>query len=266
MQVTPFTLLRTSDMAACRERSSQLVHQWAQAWLPSTTILPEVGCTEASDPSLASPQGRWLRCVPETRGVAWCYVAQGFANQVQNALFAVEPTLRNTESRPSTLAMSAATSALEDLIAMLLSQFGLHVGSSDGEVAPTWMLRNQSGSALIKVVIGGEVLLLVIPAPALPSRLRPQPRYSTAPVVPLTTALSDTSIRVSARLGEAEMSLGHFASLAIGDVIRLPVTLDEPLSVVGEDGKKICSAHLGRQGTHRALEIFQNQQAHLTKN
>lgn len=257
MEVHAIKLLRSADLADCLERGQRAAKQWQQAWLAATPLI--LSCAEAGDPVTRYASGEW--CHGSTgNGRLWCHLSAGFVKRIERAIFALDADSGSVGQRSSELAMGTARGALDDLLGALLAAYGAHAEARPEQSPPEWMLRRYSGNALLVVGLGSEILSLLVPVDILSARGLTQSGTERVPLVPLSVALSATTVRLHAELGEAEMTIGHFASLAVGDVLHLPIGIDSELKVVGEDGRPWCSAHLGRQDGYRAVEVFKADQ------
>lgn len=79
-----------------------------------------------------------------------------------------------------------------------------------------------------------------------------------APLVPLHKAIEKKTTSLRLELAAVELDLGSLQSLVLGDVIPLPHRLDQPLQVLAEDGRPLCTAYLGQQQGMRAIELFRS--------
>jgi len=62
------------------------------------------------------------------------------------------------------------------------------------------------------------------------------------------TAIVDESVRVEAVLGDATVSVGDLASLAVNDVVVLSGELSQPSHLITGDGRRVADFSLGRLG------------------
>lgn len=73
---------------------------------------------------------------------------------------------------------------------------------------------------------------------------------------PVEDGVSSLRTRASVELVGCEINLGDLQAVAVGDVLRLPHRLSEPMLVkVGDT--PVCAAHLGRRADSRAVELLQ---------
>ncbi len=88
-----------------------------------------------------------------------------------------------------------------------------------------------------------------------------------APAVAVAAVVADRPVRVSVHLSAVELNLGALQSLAVGDVIRLPHRLDEPLQVnVDLDDAPsrtaLCRAHLAQKHGRLVAELTSGPASH----
>lgn len=82
------------------------------------------------------------------------------------------------------------------------------------------------------------------------------------PLTPLTVAVQGRTVPLRIGLRGVELTLGTLQSLQVGDVLRLPHRLDEPLSVhaagssAAEGVRPMCEAYLGLKDGHPAVELL----------
>lgn len=74
-------------------------------------------------------------------------------------------------------------------------------------------------------------------------------------LVPLLAALSGENLSVSVELSPLELDLGTLSGLRVGDVVRVPHTLETPLLVRLNEGAPLFQGFLGRLDEHKALEL-----------
>jgi flagellar motor switch/type III secretory pathway protein FliN len=180
-------------------------------------------------------------------------------------LFACPPD----EASRSALAGELAAGAWQDLLEALAS--GL---SGDVPVAPrdsTDVERAWSGAVRIDVELRGagpasrfslrlnEALAAAwCAAPTKVPDARPAPQR--AGLAALAEVVAPRPVRVSVHLAPVELDLGTLQSLAVGDVIRLPHRLDDPLHVgvdLGDEPSRtpLCRAHLAQRDGRLAAEL-----------
>jgi flagellar motor switch/type III secretory pathway protein FliN len=252
-----FTLLKQRDIEACVERARNALREWENTWRSFSGI--DVDCSETFDPSLLQPGGRWTAHRFAQEPVLWCYQPVDLVKQIEHLIFHLDDALRSTDRhRESALAEGVADAAVDDLVALMLSHLaGPSTADQDSGIQPVnWQFHRNSGTAMVKVTARGKTLCILIPYEQLPSREKPGKAPVRQSLSPLPDALNGIGVRLIAELGTVEMSLGHFASLQLGDVITLPIGIDQTLTVFTEDGHSLGVAHLGKQDGNRAIEIF----------
>ena len=253
----PIVLHKQRDMDACIERAREAVNEWESAWLSCSVI--DVDCCPALDPSIEQTNGEW-RAFRHSQGtLIWCYLPAGFVRMVENRIFDLDETLRHMDRhRESDMAQGVTTKAVDDLVTSLMSSLvgpaTLQFGTAT--VPDSWLFKRHSGSALVKISLGGVALSVLVPFERLPSNPVAIKPAAVKSLTPLPIALSNTDLRVFAELGEVEISLGNFASLQVGDVINLSIAIDQPLTVFTGNRCPIGAAHLGQQNGFRALAMF----------
>jgi len=72
---------------------------------------------------------------------------------------------------------------------------------------------------------------------------------------PRRAALAAERIVVDVCVGEAELALPELATLAVGDVLCLDRSLEQPALVKLRGGAPLCTGHLGLTGEHKAVQL-----------
>lgn len=103
--------------------------------------------------------------------------------------------------------------------------------------------------------IAGELaeteLRLVVPAAAFPRREELGVFQDSAELPP---ALPEVTVRVSARLGEAQITLHELVELEVGDIIALDSRVEAPISVEVE-GRPVAHARIGTVGERLGVTV-----------
>ncbi|HYM34068.1 MAG TPA: FliM/FliN family flagellar motor C-terminal domain-containing protein [Steroidobacteraceae bacterium] len=113
-----------------------------------------------------------------------------------------------------------------------------------------WRADIDSG---ITICVAPQVLALLAPGnkPALTAQLEKR-----------RAAIGEATVRLEAVLGQAEVSVGEFASLRVNDVIVLSGSLSQPVLLRNSSGRQVASATLGRMESKRAVvvtKLFENR-------
>lgn len=252
MNVTPYLLLKRSVATRLSERVLAALGAWAAAW----AALPDhaVACSDACEAAPGSLDAAWAR--RPLAGGADVYLALPWdaPRWMEQLVFGLEPD--QPSAAASQLAGAVAAEALEALAAQLaeaLTGQPSHAHAGTAPNLPAALLRRGAGSILCTVQLGTRTLRVLVPAAA---QNVPAPvARSSAPVVPLRQALAALPVPLTVELCRAELTLGYLRTLAVGDVLSLPMALDAPLQVHGPAGAPLCAAHLGAAGEHRAVEL-----------
>ena len=175
----------------------------------------------------------------------------------------------------SPLAGELAASAWQDLLEALASVLPAGAPVAAGDI--TDVERAWSGAVRIDVDLRGagpasrfclrlnEALAAAWCAPATKaSDARPAPHRAV--LAELAEVVAPRPVRVSVHLALVELDLGTLQSLAVGDVIRLPHRLDDPLHVgvdLGDEPSRtpLCRAHLAQRDGRLAAELVTSQSA-----
>lgn len=251
MNVTPYSLLKRSRATLLARRLLAALEQWSADW----AMLPDhaATCADAGEAAPAAKDGAWRQRVlasGATLFVAWPDHADAW---IEREVFGLED-----DAARSLLAGTVAASARDALLAQLAEALCGQASEPLDTLAPDPALwRRGAGSLLGTVQLGTLTVRVLVPAaaqePALP------PARSGVPVVPLRTALAAQQVALTVELCRAELTLGYLSTLALGDVLALPMRLSTPLQLRGPDGAALCAAHLGAQDGQRAVELTKQQ-------
>jgi len=74
-------------------------------------------------------------------------------------------------------------------------------------------------------------------------------------LVSSANALGSESVLISAIVGEAELPIGEFAMLCVGDVLVVDHLLEKPLAVRVDGGDVFAGGHLCTSGGQKAIEL-----------
>jgi flagellar motor switch/type III secretory pathway protein FliN len=247
VNVTPYLLLKRSRAEQLSQRLLAALGEWAAGW----AALPDhaVACSDACEAGQAALEQAWHRRVLADGAEVWTALPRDAQRWMEQLVFG-----QDDGAPPSPLAGSVATEALEALQGQLLHALTGQASRSEPDAAPALaMLRRGAGTVLCTVQLGARALRLLLPAAA---QGMPAPtRRSATPVAPLREALAALPVPLTVDLCRAELTLGYLRTLAVGDVLALPMALDAALQVRGPGAGAVCAAHLGALDGHRAVEL-----------
>lgn len=189
---------------------------------------------------------------------------------VQGVLFGEEPNPAG-QSNP-VVAPGVSGDAVDDWCLRLRHWLGAVDGGEASSLnvplhafLPIELTRLWSGAVLLSVDWFGDVFQLAIDC--VHAIRLVGPCFSTADAVaterssdilltPVLSALSEEPLSMTAELNPIELDLGTLTGLQIGDVIRIPHSLEMPLLVRADDGTLLYQAFLGRLEDQKAIELF----------
>lgn len=250
MQVRPLWLpghLRNQEYI---DRVTQAVHTWQQSWgLTGLTVTVEH--SQKPRPGLKGDDWQMVSGL-DGEPQCWLLTSAGLARQLSQYQWADAAEEKLEASGPISQAVTRQQlHALEQaLVTALLGaeQNGVLTTSS----APPAQVPADKGLLYLSISLLQETVTccVALPAPALR-------READAPLpAPIIQAVQEETISLVATLGHQSLTLGQLASLAIGDVIRLPLALDQPIQIQDEYQTSLCPAHLGQQDGMMAVELM----------
>jgi flagellar motor switch/type III secretory pathway protein FliN len=223
---------------------------WTQDWLPATS--PELRVVVAGDVAQPHLAGCFDAYQSES-GRLWVRREQSDDGALAAALFGT-PTSGSDMPLMDELVTSTLTLARrlrnEALAAVLI---GSHTKATADAPDPRLAAH---GSGALRIECPGIGLVALVDDSAL-QHVPPIERAGSAAeprLMPLEQTLSAARVAVSATLGGVDMSLDELLGMREGDVLRLPLRLEDPLDVQ-IDGRRLAGAHLGTRDGHRAVQL-----------
>ncbi|RSZ56388.1 FliM/FliN family flagellar motor switch protein [Massilia atriviolacea] len=256
MNVSPFQLLKRSTADALSTRASAALAQWGAAW----TTLPDhaLGCAAASEQAGRLAAGELRHRLLDGGVSVWAAVPAGMERHLEQLVFGLSDLdAASGRHLASRLGGGVADDALEDLLQTL---FGALTGRSS-QAAPAQapgaqLTRPGSGAVICSVQLGERALRLLLPAAVLPAPPPLRARPGAAPLTTLQRALAALPVPLSVELCRTELTLGYLRTLAVGDVLALPMATDQELRVTGPGDTTVCHAHLGALDGAYAVELI----------
>ena len=216
---------------------------WLNGWHAAATAL-SVQCLPAHD---AANLRSWGVFAGAGGSVAWWDRALEI-DSTKSALFQPGGQIQATS-----IAMALEHRSRLALQEQLAQALGLLPAASDASPEST-QFQPWSGSVVVQLVssgcsasvlLNGDCVTTLIGSPAAPDD--PQPS-------PLEDGLSTITIRASIEVSGCELTLGDLQAIRRGDILRLPHSLEDPLSVTVE-ARRVCAAFLGACDGLRAVEL-----------
>ncbi|MBV8464753.1 MAG: FliM/FliN family flagellar motor switch protein [Burkholderiales bacterium] len=263
MAVRNFVLLKQRDIIEAEDRARTALYTWLARWCGSH-VDTALRCSPMPAADHFDNHGTWSAFAAggQSSETLWCHAPAGFERQLQAVLFDHDDaSLQVERHRDSALAQDVAHDAASDLTTSILSALAARPAvatGAEGARPDDTVFRPYSGVALVTATVGNASLSLLLPLSYLPKPNRPATTAMRAALAPLPEALQNIAVRLDAQLGEIELPVAQLLSLAQGDVIRLPIRLDQELTLRAGD-TTLCHAHLGQSGGCRALELSRSR-------
>lgn len=183
--------------------------------------------------------------------------SQNWFDQASDLFAGVKPATESAE-RNSELTRALCDAALEALASILCGADGRLHRRQSGIVE----LMEAPGSGFLSFACSfedssAEIQIVGWPAWVASFGYSPsQINRKSEPLVPVANALGSESVLVSAIVGEAELPIGEFARLAVGDVLVVERLLEEPLAVQIDGGDVFAGGHLCAVDGMKAIELL----------
>jgi flagellar motor switch/type III secretory pathway protein FliN len=248
--VRPIRLVSAHAANAIELRVLTALLAWTQDWLPATSpelrvsVAGEVAGTELAGcfDAYQSDSGRlWVRR-EEADDVALAAAVLGMRSHGQS-ISLTDELLKHTLAQACRLRNEA-------LAAVLIGQNPrLTTSAPDPGLAAY-------GSGALRIECAEIGLVALVDDGAL-QHVPPIERAGNAAdakLKPLEQTLSAARVALTATLSGVDLSLDALLGMREGDVLRLPLRLEDPLDVE-VDGRRLVSAYLGTQDGHRAVQL-----------
>ncbi|AMO95575.1 surface presentation of antigens family protein [Collimonas fungivorans] len=282
-----------TDLLQLAEHLDISRQRWRAAWLddlaPSLADSDDIGisCVLAhqADSCPAAGKTEWQVLFPELGAgdsaasidfQVWIDIGPVSSESLQAILLGTaakqSASTKNGPSLAAELARTAWRDCIKELRASLAQDnqggvgdnpqlpFGSHGGIDDR--LPSHHMLAWSGAVRVTLPWHGLSLRLHIGPARVAALLRSGDRMvkthvgKDAPLVPLHKAIEKKTTSLRLELAAVELDLGSLQALVLGDVIPLPHRLDQPLQVLAEDGRPLCTAYVGQQQGMRAIELL----------
>lgn len=244
MSIRRFVLVPERALLAAAEAVRASMEEWARGWGAQASVIG-VECVAASGAAGALGDALvWRNCAGAgALSFAWNI---SWVEGLHRALFGCE------SSSDAALSVATAQAMFDQLPLQLAGVFGQPVGTAGDAFAPG------SGALLVTLKLGRAALYCQVPAAAVEARFpsSAQAKLPPLPALALRDLFGALPVALPVQAGGAELTLGALASLAPGDVIRLALPVDRPLSVHTPGGTHLCNAYLGLQGGQVGIEVI----------
>lgn len=212
--------------AAVKALFEPVVDAWSQNWfVKAGPVVSSVEFVEAAAPAAQRLSGKVVCLELHGRG-------KRYLLEAALGLDLTEHQLIDGDRR---LLEEFASEILGDLIQRLESDIRAVVAADGDQVAAVLSMGPS------------EVLSILYPRHLLVSRLRNgfgPPAPSRGPLGARTAALKTSRVTANAILGRVELSMDEIEGLAVGDVLVLDRSLDDPTELRTTDGRLIVSGRL----------------------
>jgi hypothetical protein len=258
MKVRSYALLGNTVLRRIERQLDAVVSTWRAEWgLDALDI--EVTCQRSWEAQAQRGEGWQRRYFHEDRR-AWLSWPPEFLKYLQRQIFPADHrhAFQSGDKAPiATDGALQAVHALADAIARDLTLSRMPLDSAyDGK--PDQELFDYASGAVLIVLKFGEQSIKCLLNHAVMRALHGQGGtivQERLKPVDVTKALSSTPMSLKVCAGQVEVGVGNFMALALGDVICLPTSIDQPLTVFGPENRLLFGAHLGKQNQSMAIEV-----------
>ena len=258
MKVRPYALLGSALLGCIKKQVELVASTWSAEW-GFVAADVAVSCQRSWEATL-SREEVWQQSYRQGEGRARLSWSPGFPKTVQRQIFPADQRHAIQADDTAPIAADGAQKAVTALADAIAQTFGFSSSllNTDNDCKPAQELFEfASGAILVVLKIGEQSIKCLLNYAGVEAQHRPVDSNPLArlPRVDLTKALSATPISLKISAGQVEVGVGNFMTLALGDVIRLPISIDKPLNVLGPDNGILFGAHLGKQSQAMAIEV-----------
>ncbi|WP_374357310.1 FliM/FliN family flagellar motor switch protein [Chitinimonas sp.] len=247
--VRPYLLPRRSQLDQLGDARRQALAAWASDWapLPAYQISVQPAC------ALAGLSADWRSYRLSKGDIAGLQLPANLPRLLEQWLFRLEGHDAGSEpQRSAPLAVPVVQQAQSALISALLGEVA---EPSEDAGALTLLCRPGSGASLLTLTVANQPLRVLLPACQLAAARQVSPTL-LPPLAPLRSALARQPVNLTVELGSTALTLGALQTLALGDVLTLPLPLGQALQVLAPGHVPLCQAQLGAAQGHYAVELF----------
>jgi flagellar motor switch/type III secretory pathway protein FliN len=265
MDSQPYKLVCNSELALISRRLGEAWGSWCEHWLLGAKPDSVVCVSADQDRNTLHGLGRRWRRFAGAQGTEFrVAVDDMLPGPLAGLAFGSwVPRFEALKSGPSGLLADLIDVMLGDLAVRVFRAAGQSMASveeleQDVSEPDATVWKRGSGAVSATIAIGGEPLHALLSEPMVRAMVRelPPPLKPREAPSPRRACLGAQKVQLELWTGETQIELGMLESLAPGDVILLDLKISEPfrLAVDGNLGNR--SAHLGRSGERKALQLL----------
>ncbi|KQQ96166.1 FliM/FliN family flagellar motor C-terminal domain-containing protein [Massilia sp. Leaf139] len=256
MKATPFMLIGASALASIESAVMPALHAWAGEWGIVHDAV-SVGARRAYEHGVQD-------------GLAWsCSYAQDHhayfgwhpasTEGLCALMFPPDIAPAQQDAAMAQLAPAAARQAMEAL-AMALTAVAFPGGgrSPASRTAPGAALYARgAGAVVLSIAVGSVRASLLLDGACVRALAAPAGALHLPPLgkIDLQGALAGTGLTLDLTVGSAQVGLNHLLALAVGDVIRLDTSVEQPVALRLPSGAAVLNGYMGKSGGQLAVEL-----------
>ncbi|MFZ6659036.1 FliM/FliN family flagellar motor switch protein [Undibacterium sp. TJN19] len=257
MNVSPFLLLKNSTLLAINEQLNTSIKKWAAEWKVSAENSGNCFPAIQFQATLFTEDNWDIRSL-ENGSSVWIKTGDGLHRYLEQAIFGLQSMDATSEKNASSpLAMQVVDDAVAELIDSMIGNITQQEILSETAFfqPPAQLFKSGSGAVVCTVYLGAKALWILLPEAALLRFKKFRIASSSSKLLPLHKALKDIRVSLAVEVSGAELTIGYLGTLEIGDVLKLPTSLEQSLRVAMPDDTTVCHAHLGIASGSLAVEL-----------
>lgn len=261
MTVRPYVLLGDRVLERLRAYLVEAVGEWSKDWGLTAQIV--VACKSISDMTTADMPDNWHLHYASAQKKLWFATnVTELDAAVRKNLFSSDRRLEISHQAPGSIATATAKRAVADVFERLASTLGFTPADEQGGKVgmDATLTEPASGAVWTQIQFGDRSIAFVMNYACLVSIVPEEPAVSASatPLIGIAQALTDVPVVLPIEIGRVELDVASLISLGIGDVVRLPASVDAPLEIRNESGSPLFNAYLGMRDGLVALEVASN--------
>ena len=256
MKLRPYALLGATVLNETARRLTAAAEDWRSAWgLDMLDI--HVECTRAWQAEFLQSPLQWQRCCTEQEKSVWVAWQPEFFRYIQRQLFPPDQRHMAQPKRMLSLASDGAEKALLALSDHIAGVAALGDPSRhNSEAPPVAVFQHGSGAVCARIQVGEQSAMCLFNRECVGAvSPRTMPHAAALPTMDIRKALSGIAVTLPIEIGQVDVEVGALMTLALGDVIRLSTSVDQPLTVYGPERKALFDGYLGVMDKSVALEV-----------
>lgn len=243
--IQPFWVYSTSEIQRIEKHLQKVIADWSGQWMPAGQASVQSVANSFERPVMIN-DACWYLGASDVQVILadWQALAAGLLSLDDSEHIANDESVRHL--------LMDAVSALVNAV----TESTIAIDYAD-ECKSTFDVYGAGGLSAHFTVAGAELIFL-LSSSAIQHCLKAGSKDAATNITPLKRrrdAIGESTLSLSAVLGDVELSIGDLSTLQKGDVLSFPVAADSAVKLVNESGVVVCRGALGEHQGKRSLQI-----------